>query len=32
VSGNGSGSVNVAVAVLDTGIDLEHPDLMSPAG
>ena len=26
-SGNGSGSVNVAVAVLDTGIDLGHPDL-----
>ena len=26
-SGNGSGSVNVAVAVIDTGIDLEHPDL-----
>jgi subtilisin len=28
VSGNGSGSVtNVAVAVIDTGIDLTHPDL-----
>ena len=27
VSGNGSGSVNVAVAVLDTGIDLRHADL-----
>ena len=27
VSGNGSGSVNVAVAVLDTGIDLDHSDL-----
>jgi subtilisin len=27
LSGNGSGSVNVAVAVIDTGIDLEHPDL-----
>jgi subtilisin len=26
-AGNGSGSVNVAVAVLDTGIDLRHPDL-----
>jgi subtilisin len=26
-SGNGSGSVNVAVAVIDTGIDLSHPDL-----
>lgn len=27
VSGNGSGSVNVDVAVIDTGIDLTHPDL-----
>src|SRR5437870_2240201 len=27
VSGDGSGSVNVNVAVLDTGIDLHHPDL-----
>ncbi len=27
VSGNGSGSVNVNVAVIDTGIDLTHPDL-----
>jgi subtilisin family serine protease len=26
-SGNGSGAVNVAVAVIDTGIDLDHPDL-----
>jgi subtilisin len=26
-SGNGSGSVNVAVAVIDTGIDSAHPDL-----
>lgn len=26
-SGNGSGSVNVDVAVIDTGIDLTHPDL-----
>jgi subtilisin len=26
-SGDGSGSVNVNVAVLDTGIDLNHPDL-----
>lgn len=26
-SGNGSGSVNIAVAVIDTGIDLTHPDL-----
>jgi len=27
LSGNGSGSVNVDVAVIDTGIDLDHPDL-----
>jgi len=27
VSGNGSGSVSVDVAVLDTGIDIDHPDL-----
>jgi subtilisin len=27
VSGNGSGSVNVDVAVIDTGIDIDHPDL-----
>ncbi|MCI0397301.1 MAG: S8 family peptidase [Chloroflexi bacterium] len=26
-SGDGSGSVNVDVAVIDTGIDLDHPDL-----
>jgi subtilisin len=26
-SGNGSGSVNVRVAIIDTGIDLDHPDL-----
>ena len=26
-SGNGSGSVNIGVAVIDTGIDLTHPDL-----
>src|SRR5918996_4489299 len=26
-SGNGSGTVNVPVAVIDTGIDLDHPDL-----
>ncbi|CAN5521116.1 subtilisin AprE [soil metagenome] len=27
VSGNGSGSVGVDVAVIDTGIDVDHPDL-----
>ena len=27
VSGNGSGTVDVDVAVIDTGIDLTHPDL-----
>jgi subtilisin len=27
LAGNGSGSVNVAVAVIDTGIDRDHPDL-----
>lgn len=27
LSGNGAGSVDVNVAVLDTGIDLDHPDL-----
>ncbi len=26
-SGDGTGSVDIAVAVLDTGIDLDHPDL-----
>jgi subtilisin len=26
-SGNGSGAVDVAVAVIDTGIDIDHPDL-----
>ena len=26
-SGDGSGSVNVAVAIIDTGIDIDHPDL-----
>ena len=27
LSGNGSGAVDVDVAVIDTGIDLDHPDL-----
>ncbi|MEK6223046.1 MAG: S8 family serine peptidase, partial [Chloroflexota bacterium] len=27
LAGNGSGSVNVDVAVLDTGVDIDHPDL-----
>jgi len=27
LSGNGSGSVNTAVAIIDTGIDRDHPDL-----
>jgi len=27
LSGNGSGSVNTAVAIIDTGIDVDHPDL-----
>jgi subtilisin family serine protease len=27
VSGNGSGEVDVDIAVIDTGIDLDHPDL-----
>jgi subtilisin len=27
LSGNGSGTVNIKVAVIDTGIDLTHPDL-----
>ena len=27
VSGDGSGAVNVDVAVIDTGVDLDHPDL-----
>ena len=26
-AGNGSGNVNVAAAVIDTGIDIDHPDL-----
>jgi len=31
-SGNGCGSVNVNVAVLDAGIDISHPDLNVIAG
>jgi subtilisin len=31
-SGNGSGSVDVDVAVIDTGIDLDHPDLNVAGG
>src|SRR2546421_439240 len=27
ISGNGSGAVDVDIAVIDTGIDLHHPDL-----
>jgi subtilisin family serine protease len=27
LAGNGGGSVNVSIAILDTGIDLNHPDL-----
>jgi subtilisin len=31
-SGNGSGEVNVDIAVIDTGIDLDHPDLNARSG
>jgi len=31
-SGNGSGSVNVGVAIIDTGIDIDHPDLNVAGG
>lgn len=31
-AGNGSGAVNLNVAVLDTGIDLDHPDLTVSGG
>ena len=27
ISGNGAGAVNVDIAILDTGIDVDHPDL-----
>jgi subtilisin len=32
LSGNGSGSVNTAVAIIDTGIDVDHPDLNVAGG
>jgi subtilisin len=32
VSGNGSGAVDVDVAVVDTGIDVDHPDLKVVGG
>jgi subtilisin len=32
LAGNGSGSVNVDVAVIDTGIELDHPDLTVVGG
>jgi subtilisin len=32
VSGNGSGAVDVDIAVIDTGIDLDHPDLEARHG
>jgi subtilisin len=32
LAGNGSGSVNVDVAVLDTGVDSDHPDLNVAGG
>jgi subtilisin len=31
-SGDGTGSVNVAVAIIDTGIDVDHPDLNVAGG
>ena len=32
LSGNGSGVVNTAVAIIDTGIDVDHPDLNVAGG
>ena len=32
VSGNGAGAVDVDIAVIDTGIDLDHPDLNVAGG
>jgi subtilisin family serine protease len=32
ISGNGGGAVNADVAIIDTGIDLTHPDLNVQAG
>jgi subtilisin len=32
VSGNGSGTVNADIAIIDTGIDLDHPDLNARNG
>jgi subtilisin len=32
LSGNGSGSVDTAVAIIDTGVDLDHPDLNVAGG
>ena len=32
ISGNGGGAVDVDIAVLDTGIDLDHPDLNVAGG
>ncbi|MGH2724233.1 MAG: S8 family serine peptidase [Actinomycetota bacterium] len=31
-SGDGTGTVNVAVAIIDTGIDIDHPDLNVAGG
>jgi subtilisin family serine protease len=32
LAGNGSGAVDVSVAILDTGIDIDHPDLNVQGG